>query len=124
KGSIYNAIIYIRHKGDVRLYEYICRMLYNIKIGYYGSSQLDITGPDLLGRYILNHKDIPLQNIHSKHNDWINSYVTYGVNTIVKTSYNGYYYENNYLNTSYYAVMYKAREVYGNYSFAFKIDFI
>jgi GR25 family glycosyltransferase involved in LPS biosynthesis len=86
-------------------------MILNIFSNYYTDNPLGISGPKLFGKFI--KKNIDLENNIPSNNNWKLSYITdKNKKIIIKNSYNGYYEENNYLETEHYSVKWHNRNIY------------
>ena len=115
KNNIYNALIICKSKNPFLL-DCIKQIVYNVKHKYYGKSQLDITGPGMLGTiYKNNNYKIPIDikyilsnilnilnpNLEYKNIQIINSYPTYRKNQISK-----------YLSGDHYLIMWFNKNIY------------
>jgi GR25 family glycosyltransferase involved in LPS biosynthesis len=110
--GIYNGFLYCNYIKKYELKNYICEMIFNIYKSLYLSSILEITGPQLLNKFIKNN--IFLKKYNGTADDWKNSYLVNNNNNniIIKNSYYDYYDENNYLITNHYAKLYHEKKVY------------
>jgi mannosyltransferase OCH1-like enzyme len=113
--GVYNAIMYTNKNKSNYLKTYINLMLENIKNNDYTLDPLSITGPNLLGKVILN-KDIKIY--YSKITN-IYGYIC-DMNTDIKYFSNNYspqdYYhgKDKYYNTTHYGILWKKRNVFTN----------
>lgn len=109
KYGIYNALIACK-PGNRILKQAINAIIRNVKLKYYGSSNLDPTGPHLLSKFFNPYikKYLPLK--HEIHND--QKFITFrGI--IVLKMYNNYYYEiSKNEKVPHYSVLWHQRKIY------------
>jgi mannosyltransferase OCH1-like enzyme len=108
----YNAFFYIKIPFNHKLGIYLKHLTINVLSKYYGTTSFSITGPKIFGRY-LNENNFFKHNI-GKNKKLNNGFVAEkeSKKIIVGASYNNYYTENNYINTTYYNKMWCERNVY------------
>lgn len=106
----YNSIMICKTKNPI-MRKAICKCIENSIKNEYTNDSLSVTGPGLLGSIITkyNYKYFHKQ-ISNKHAESI--IVDNNNNIITKNTYFGYYNENNYINTSHYAIMWTNKKVY------------
>ena len=103
-------------------------MIFNIFNSLYLSSCLEITGPELLKKFIKDN--LVLKKCNDIHDNWKNSFLINNDNNliVIKNSYYNYYIENNYINTNHYGILYNQRKVFNEIEIPYhkinKIDLI
>lgn len=107
--------IFFSKKNNLMIKNYLVEIISNVINENYTNDSLSITGPGLMGKHITNNI---LFYYYMKNDDWQNNVIKKKDDSklIIKTSYNGYYDENNYLNTSHYSVLWKEHRVFVNTS--------
>ena len=110
--GIYNGFLYCSYVKNNNFQKYIYKMIFNIFNSLYLSSCLEITGPELLKKYIKDN--LVLKKCNDIYDNWKNSYLINNNNNsiIIKNSYYNYYNENNYINTNHYGILYQQRKVF------------
>lgn len=122
-GYIYNGSFYIQQNDDL-FKKYLIKMIQNIHYSEYSRDRLSITGPGVFADIASdNKKDNFLKNTMMD-NEWQDSLIKNDSIAVIKTSYVGYYNENNYQNTTHYAVMWNNKNVFNEYMPTFYSDLI
>lgn len=108
--GIYNAIM-VCLPNNPYLWKAIQAIVLNVKNKYYGSTNLEPTGPHLLSKLIpKNHNSIDLKHDFLMNMD--NRYIVYN-NFLIFKSYNGYMQESAHNNIkSHYSIMWDNRNIY------------
>jgi GR25 family glycosyltransferase involved in LPS biosynthesis len=129
--GICNGFIYIKFSNNEIMRKYLLEILYNFYKSYYFEDNklgsLKISGPQCFSKFIHNNYCVKLYN-YIYNNKWQDSLFINNneeKKILIKISYNGYYNENNYVNTNHYGIMWKDKKIYNdliiNYN---KINFI
>ena len=110
--SVYNAFIVCK-KGNMFLYKSIRQIVKNVKNKFYGSSSLSPTGPEMLGKVILDNRyNINLDMRHYKHG----GYILYKNKFVISTEYLEYRNEQNRqykrINTKTYGDLWNEKNIY------------
>ena len=131
--GIYNGFLFCsKKKFNSEFKKYINHIIYNIFNSLYLANSLEISGPQLLKKYIktnifLKNKYINKDWMNNFQNDeWKNSYLAdKNNNIIIKTSYYQYYEENNYLVNNYYNKLWHEKNLYNSNNIDYsKINYI
>jgi mannosyltransferase OCH1-like enzyme len=131
--GICNGFIYQKYSNNPIMKKYLLEILYNVlKSKYFEKNELgalEISGPLCFAKCmnVLDNENIKLfcyfENDEWKKSVFIDNHID--KNIIIKISYNGYYEENNYINTDHYSMMWKNRTVYNDMIINYKkINFI
>ena len=129
--GVCNGFIYIKYPNNKIIKKYLSEILYNFyKSRYFENNEmgaLEICGPQCFSKFIINDYNIKLY-CYFDNNDWQKSVFINtldGKKILIKISYNGYYNENNYIDTNHYGIMWKNKMIYNNIILNFnKINFI
>uniref|UniRef100_A0A6C0B9X1 Glycosyltransferase n=1 Tax=viral metagenome TaxID=1070528 RepID=A0A6C0B9X1_9ZZZZ len=106
--GIYNALMVCK-PGNPILSKAIRQVIRNIKMKYYGNTELHPTGPRLLGQFF---SQFVKNNLDMKHENHDNKYITFN-NIIVLKMYSNYYDEmRKYQKNSHYDVLWNERKIY------------
>ena len=104
----YNGNIICINANNIQLRKYICHMIYNIYNELMCANPVCITGPGLLGKYIIATDYMFKHDTENFHN----SYTCCNKKIIIKNGYYNYYSENDYFNKKHYDILWKNNEVY------------
>lgn len=107
--GIYNALM-VSLPNNPFLLKAIKAIVFNVKHRYYGSNNLEPTGPYLLSKIIPKND----KSVDMKHDFFINMdnrYITYN-NYIILKSYNGYMAESSNMNKQHYSILWNNKNIY------------
>ena len=128
--GICNGFIFSSIKNNIILKNYLLLILYNFHKELYfkenDMGSLEISGPLCFAKFIENNNpQIKLFYKILDNDDWKKSvFIDESENIIIKISYQNYYNENNYLNTTHYGILWQQNKIYNNIINYQKINYI